>query len=158
MKRIIKYISQWMALRKREKAVAELEREMQDRMTCIDETMALREVTDVYAKYACMRHGWRDRIDNYVSEEFCEVSLSFMNGYIKALHDNGLEFRNGLVKKRDITNEMPCGALDHYYNDLIAKTKTKTIEQLREVLSKYETSKTNINFIVKAFEEKIKED
>ena len=80
MKRIIKYIRQWMALRKREEAVAELEREMQDRMTCIDETMALREVTDTYAKYVCMMHGWRDSIGNYVGDEFCEVSLSFMNG------------------------------------------------------------------------------
>jgi len=82
MKRIINYIRQWMALRKREKAVAKLEREMQDRMTCIDEKMALREVTDVYAKYVCMMHGWRDSIGNYVGDEFCEVSLSFMADYI----------------------------------------------------------------------------
>jgi len=58
MKRIINYIRQWMALRKREEAVSELERELQDRMTCIDEKMALREVTDVYAKYVCMMHIW----------------------------------------------------------------------------------------------------
>jgi len=35
MKRIINYIRQWMTLRKREKAVAKLEREMQDRYAYI---------------------------------------------------------------------------------------------------------------------------
>jgi len=158
MKRIINYIKQWMALRKREEAVAELEREMQDRMTCIDEKMALREVTDVYAKYVCMMHGWRDSIGNYVGDEFCEVSLSFMNGYIKALHDNGLEFQNGLVKKRDITEVMPCGALDYYRKDAIRDTKRECIAALERVMAQYETSKANINTIVSAFRKEIKED
>ena len=158
MKRIIKYIRQLMALRKREEAVAKLEREMQDRMTCIDETMALREVTDVYAKYVCMMHGWRDSIGNYVGDEFCEVSLSFMNGYVKALHDNGLEFQKGLVKKRDITEEMPCGALDYYRKDAIADTKAKAVEALKQVMEKYETSKQNINVIVNDFEKEINKE
>ena len=158
MKRIINYIRQWMALRKLEEAVAKLEREMQDRMTCIDEKMALKEVTDVYAKYVCMMHGWRDRIDNYVGEEFCEVSLSFMSGYVKALHDNGMEFQNGLVKKRDITEEMPCGALNYYRKDAIRDTKRECIAALERVMAQYETSKANINTIVSAFRKEIKED
>lgn len=128
------------------------------RMVEVNETMDLRDVSETYAKYVCKMEGWYFMSNGGYTPHFCAVELAFMDGYIKAMHDNGYEFQNGLVKKRDITNEMPCGALDHYYDDLIAKTKTKTIEQLREVLSKYETSKTNINFIVKAFEEKIKED
>jgi len=158
MKRMINYIWQWMALRKREKAVVKLEREMQDRMTCIDEKMALREVTDVYAKYVCMMHGWNDRWMGDCTDEFCEVSLSFMNGYIKALHDNGLKFQNGLVKKRDITEEMPCGALDYYRKDAIRDTKRECIAALERVMAQYETSKANINTIVSAFRKEIKED
>lgn len=138
--------------------MAKLEREMQDRMTCIDEMMTLKEVTGVYAKYVCMMHGWQDSIDTYVGEEFCEVSLSFMNGYVKALHDNGLEFQNGLVKKRDITEEMPCGALDYYRKDVIRDTKRKCIAALVKVMMQYETSKANINTIVSAFRKEIKED
>ena len=158
MKRTINYIKQWMALRKREKAVAKLERELQDRMTYIDEKMALREVTDVYAKYVCMMHGWRDCIGNYVGDEFCEVSLSFMNGYIKALLDNGLEFQNGLVKKRDITEVMPFGALDHYSKDAVRNTKRECIAALEKVMVQYETSKANINTIVSAFRKEINQE
>ena len=128
------------------------------RMVEVNETMDLRDVSETYAKYVCKMEGWYVLSNGGYTPHFCAVELAFMDGYIKAMHDNGYEFQNGLVKKRDITNEMPCGALDHYYDDLIAKTKTEAIEQLREVLSKYETSKTNINFIVKTFEEKIKED
>ena len=59
MKRIINYIKQWMALRKREEAVAELEREMQDRMTCIDEKMALAK-----QKLAALQECSDDDIDS----------------------------------------------------------------------------------------------
>jgi len=158
MKRIINYIRQWMALRKREEAVAKLEREMQDRMTCIDETMALREVTDVYAKYVCKMYGWNDRWMGDYTDHFCSIEFAFMDGYIKALHDNGLEFQNGLVKKRDITEVMPCGALDYYRKDAIRDTKRECIAALEKVMAQYETSKANINTIVSAFRKEIKED
>ena len=128
------------------------------RMVEVNETMDLQEVSETYAKYVCKMYGWEACVPGGYTAHFCAIDLAFMDGYIKAMHDNGYKFLNGLVKKRDITKDMPCGALDHYYDDLIAKTKTKAIEQLREVLSKNETSKTNINFIVKAFEEKIKKD
>ena len=158
MKRMINYIRQWMALRKREEAVAELEREMQDRMTCIDETMELREVTDVYSEYVCDMHGWPKWYMGLLTDYFCEVGLSFMNGYVKALHDNGLQFQNGLVKKRDITEVMPCGALDYYRKDAIRDTKRECIAALEKVMARYETSKANINTIVSAFRKEIKED
>lgn len=135
-----------------------LKRKLGSRMVEVTETMDLKEVTDVYAKYVCMMHGWRDSIGNYVSAEFCEVSLSFMNGYVKALHDNGLEFQNGLVKKRDITEEMPCGALDYYRKDAVRDTKRECIAALEKVMAQYETSKANINTIVSAFRKEIKED
>ena len=135
-----------------------LKRKLGSRMVEVTETMDLKEVTDVYAKYVCMMHGWRDSIGNYVGDEFCEVSLSFMNGYIKALHDNGLEFQNGLVKKRDIKEEMPCGALDYYCKDVVRDTKRECIAALEKVMAQYETSKANINTIVSAFRKEIKED
>lgn len=80
-----------------------------------------------------------------------------MNGYIKALHDNGLEFRKGLVKKRDITHDMPIGALDYYRKDAIKETKNIAIDTLQKVLEKYETSKTNIATIVSDFRKSIEE-
>jgi hypothetical protein len=128
------------------------------RMVHVNETMALQDASMTYAKYVCKMEGWYVMSNGSYTPHFCAVELAFMDGYIKAMHDNGYEFQNGLVKKRDITNEMPCGALDYYRKDAIAETKAKAIEHLREVLSKYETSKTNINFIVKAFEDKIKDD
>ena len=74
------------------------------------------------------------------------------------MHDNGYEFQNGLVKKRDIMNEMPCGALDYYRKDAIADTKSKAVEVLKRVMEKYETSKQNINVIVNDFEKEINKE
>ena len=148
-------IKKWWQNRKREKAVNDLEKELQYRMTRIDEMLDLKEVTDIYAKYVCMMHGWDTTFLGYVTDHFCEISFSFMNGYIKALHDNGLKFERGLVKKRDITEEMPCGALDYYRKDAIRETKEFAIEKLREVMERFETSKTNITTIVRAFEKEM---
>jgi hypothetical protein len=153
----IETIKKWWQNRKREKAVNDLEKELQDRMTRIDEMLDLKEVTDIYAKYVCMMHDWDTTLGGYVTDHFCEVSLSFMNGYIKALHDNGLKFERGLVKKRDITEEMPCGALDYYRKDAIRETKAFAIEKLREVMERFETSKTNITTIVRAFEKEMED-
>ena len=150
-------IKKWWQNRKREKAVNDLEKELQDRMTRIDEMLDLKEVTDIYAKYVCMMHDWDTTWGGCVTDHFCEVSLSFMNGYIKALHDNGLKFERGLVKKRDITEEMPCGALDYYRKDAIRETKAFAIEKLREVMERFETSKTNITTIVRAFEKEMED-
>ncbi|UKK52643.1 hypothetical protein [Prevotella sp. E2-28] len=128
-------------------------------MVEVNETMALKEVSETYAKYVCKMHGWEPRwFDDYTAH-FCAISFALVDGYIKALHDNGLEFQNGLVKKRDIMNEMPCGALDYYRKDAIAETKEKAVDVLKQVMEKYETSKQNINVIVNAFEKEInKED
>ena len=158
MKRIINFIRLWMALRKKEKTVTKMEREMQDRMTCIDETMALKEVSETYARYVCMMHGWESRLFGGYTDHFCAISFALMDGYIKAMHDNGYEFQNGLVKKRDIMNEMPCGALDYYRKDAIADTKEKAVETLKQVMEKYETSKQNINVIVNDFENEINKE
>lgn len=127
-------------------------------MVDIKETMDLKEAAETYAKYICMMHGWRDSIGNYVGDEFCSIVDSFMDGYIKAMHDNGYVFKNGLVKKRDIMEEMPLGALEYYRKDAIAETKAKAVEVLRRVMEKYETSKQNINVIVNEFEREIKKE
>lgn len=128
------------------------------RMVEVTETMALQDVSDTYAKYVCKMHGWNDRFMGDYTDHFCSIELAFMDGYIKAMHDNSYEFKNGLVKKRDIMNEMPCGALDYYRKDAIANTKAKSVEVLKQVMEKYETSKQNINVIVNAFKEEINKD
>lgn len=129
------------------------------RMVEVTETMALQEVSETYAKYVCKRYNWPDRVPGGYTDHFCAIELALMDGYIKAMHDNGYEFKNGLVKKRDIMNEMPFGALDYYRKDAIADTKAKAIEALRVVMSKHESSLQNINVIVNDFEKAInKED
>ncbi len=127
-------------------------------MVEINETMALKEVSETYAKYVCKMHNWDVRFLGDYTAHFCAISFALMDGYIKAMHDNGYEFQNGLVKKRDIMNEMPCGALDYYRKDAIADTKAKAVEALRLVMEKYETSKQNINVIVNDFEKEINKE
>lgn len=127
-------------------------------MVEVNETMALKEVSETYAKYVCKMHNWDVRFLGDYTAHFCAISFALMDGYIKAMHDNGYEFQNGLVKKRDITNEMPCGALDYYRKDAIADTKAKAVEALKQVMEKYETSKQNINVIVNDFEKEINKE
>lgn len=127
-------------------------------MVEVNETMALKEVSETYAKYVCKMHGWEPRWFGDYTNHFCAISFALMDGYIKAMHDNGYEFQNGLVKKRDIMNEMPCGALDYYRKDVIADTKAKAVEALKQVMEKYETSKQNINVIVNDFEKEINKE
>ena len=127
-------------------------------MVEVTETMALKEVSETYAKYVCKMHGWEPRWFGDYTNHFCAISFALIDGYIKALHDNGLEFQNGLVKKRDITEVMPCGALDYYRKDAIRDTKRECIAALEKVMAQYETSKANINTIVSAFRKEIKED
>ena len=127
-------------------------------MVEVTETMTLQEVSETYAKYVCKMHGWQPRWFGDYTNHFCAISLALMDGYIKAMHDNGYEFQNGLVKKRDIMNEMPCGALDYYRKDAIRDTKRECIAALEKVMAQYETSKANINTIVSAFRKEIKED
>lgn len=135
-----------------------LMRKLRKRMTNINEMMDLKEMADVYSKYACKKNNWNTYFSNYLNKEFCEISFAFIAGFTKALHDNGLEFRNGLVKKRDIINEMPIGALEYYRKDAIAETKAQAVEVLQKVMEKYETSKTNIATIVNAFKKEIMEE
>ena len=127
-------------------------------MVEVTETMTLQEVSETYAKYVCKMHGWQPRWFGDYTNHFCAISLALMDGYIKAMHDNGYEFQNGLVKKRDIMNEMPCGALDYYRKDAIRDTKRECIAALEKVMAQYETSKANINTIVSAFRKEIKEE
>jgi hypothetical protein len=128
---------------------------LRQRMVNVKEMMDLSEVTDVYAKYVCKMHNrskwWMGELTTF----YVEIGQSFMNGYIKALHDNGLEFKNGLVKKRDITHDMPIGALEYYREDAIEEIKNKAADILQKVLEKYETSKTNIATIVSDFKKEI---
>lgn len=151
MKKIIEYFN----LKKR---FCKLMAELQRRMIVINETMELKDVTDVYSEYVCKMHNWSKFADGGLTHEFCEVGFSFMNGYVKALHDNGLEFQNGLVKKRDVTEYMPSGALDYYRKDAIKDTKAHAVEALQMVMEHYETSKTNIATIVSAFKKEIEKN
>ena len=128
---------------------------LRQRMVEVKEMMDLAEVTDVYAKYVCKMHNRSKWFMGELTTFYVEIGQSFMNGYIKALHDNGLEFKNGLVKKRDITHDMPIGALEYYREDAIKETKNKAVDVLQKVLEKYETSKTNIATIINDFKKSL---
>lgn len=128
---------------------------LHQRMVNVKEMMDLAEVTDIYAEYVCKMYNKAKWCMGELTPFYVEVGQSFMNGYIKALHDNGLEFKNGLVKKRDITHDMPIGALEYYREDVIKETKNKAANVLQKVLEKYETSKTNIATIVSDFKKEI---
>ena len=134
-----------------------LKSELRKRMTVINETMALKDIVDIYAKYICRMNGWKVEVGSGFSAIFCDIAFAFMNGYNKALRDNGLEFQNGLVTKRHIANDMPCGALNHYTKDIEADTRKEDAELLARVLDDFEMPKSNINTIVKTFKEKQEE-
>jgi hypothetical protein len=61
------------------------------------------------------------------------------------------------VKKRDIAEDMPSGALDYYRKDAVKETKALAVDKLRKVMNQYETSKTNIATIVRAFEKELED-
>lgn len=134
-----------------------LRRELRKRMTVISETMALKDIVDIYAKYVCRMNGWKVEVGIGLSTIFCDLGFAFMNGYIKALRDNGLEFQNGLVVKRHIANDMPSGALNHYAKDIEADTRKEDAELLVKVLTEFKMPKSNINTIVKTFKERQEE-
>ena len=131
-----------------------LRSELRRRMVVINETMALKDVVDIYAAYVCKMNGWKVEVGSGLSPMFCDLGFAFMNGYIKALRDNGFQFQNGLVVKRDIANDMPAGALTHYEKDIRTAAQRADAELLARVLEEFDLRKSNINTIVKAFKEK----
>lgn len=125
------------------------------RMTIINETLALKDMVDIYAENVCKMNNWDVHVGSGLSFIFCDISLAFMNGYIKALRDNGLEFQNGLVRKREIAYDMPIGALKHYDEKVKKSAIQDAIVALRKVLENYGEPQSNINTIVSAFEDTI---
>lgn len=133
-----------------------LRRQLRRRMTEVSETMQLTAMSETYARYVCRMNGWEATVPGGYTKHFCEVDLAFVNGYIKALHDNRLEFQNGLVRRRDITHEMPCGALDYYRADAIRDTKQACRDVLRQVLSRHVDSLTNVNYLMAEYDKEMK--
>ena len=130
---------------------------LKERMAVIDETMNLKKAIDVYSECICKMHRWPVDVTGGYSMYFCEIGFSFMNGYIKALRDNGFCFKEGLVKPIDPERDIPCGALESYNDKLRDGFNDKAISALREVIKKYEPdSMINQNTIVSAFEEHLK--
>ena len=128
-----------------------LKSELRKKMATINETMALKDIVDIYAEYVCKMNGWKVYEGRGYSLVFCDLGFAFLNGYNKALRDNGFEFQNGLVVKRDIANDMPCGALVHYEKDIRTDAKKADAELLRNVLASFEMPESNINTIVETF-------
>ena len=133
-----------------------LRKNLDDRMVEIDETMNLQKVADVYGECVCKMNGWPVHVRGGYSIHFCEQGFSFMNGYNKALHDNGLCWKNGMVKPIDPNRDIPCGALEFYDEKLRQQILDEAIQALRGVMEYFEpNSKTNQNTIVEAFKEKM---
>ena len=135
-----------------------LKRALNKRLVSVKETMDLKKVADVYARYVCAMNNWKVDVGyGRLSMTFCEVAFSFQNGYTKALMDNGFEWQNGLVKKRPITDDLPSGALKLYDEDLIKKTRTEAVRVLKEVLTQYGEMPANIETIANTFKAKLKD-
>ena len=131
-----------------------LKSELRKRMQEVNETMAIKDAVDVYAKYVCKMNGWSvETAGGDYSLIFCDLGFAFLNGYKRALRENGFEFQNGLVVKRDIADDMPSGALRHYDEDVRAETKKEDAELLATVLANFKMPKSNINTIVQTFKE-----
>lgn len=132
-----------------------LKKMLNKRMVEISEIMNLDKATDVYSECVCKMNGWTINIAGGYSMMFVEIGLAFMHGYIKALHDNGFCFKKGLVKPIDPERDIPCGGLEHYDDKIHKEDYKNAVEALRRVMSRYESSKTNIATIVSAFEKEI---
>lgn len=122
--------------------------------------MDLNDITDVYAENVCELNHWKKwQGYPYLSNIYCEISFAYMNGYIKAIHDNGFEFRDGLVKPIDPNKDSLGGSHEPYDKKIKDATKKEAIEALRKVLCRYEKSFNNVNHIASDFEKEInKED
>lgn len=133
--------------------------QLRERMQKIPATMALQDITDVYAENVCELNGWHKHEGYpYLSDIYCEISFAYMNGYIKAITDNGFEFREGLVKPIDPDKDHLGGSHEPYDRKIKNAAKEEAINKLRDVLCKYEKSLNNINLIANDFEKALKED
>ena len=133
--------------------------QLQKRIQKIPATMALQDITDVYAQNVCELNRWKKYQGYpYLSDIYCEISFAYMNGYIKAITDNGFEFREGLVKPIDPNKDSLGGSHEPYDEKIKNAAKVEAINKLRDVLFKYEKSFNNINCIVSDFEKALKED
>ena len=133
------------------RAYTKLKKELEKRMVVVKETMSLQHAAEVYARYVCRMNGWSVEIGSGYSYMFVDTELAFINGYRKALADNGFDFKNGLVCKRDITEDMPSGALNHFRKDIVEETLKEDSETLVKVLKRFKMPDSNINTIVEAF-------
>ena len=150
MKKLLNYLKKLLSYKK-------LKCNLNKRMTVIDESLALKDMADIYAENVCKMNGWKVHVGyDGLSYQFCEIAFAFQNGYNKAIRDNGFEFKNGLVKKRDIVNDMPCGALRHYDEKIKDEALQDALTTLRQVLNNYGEPKSNINTIVNAFNKAMK--
>ena len=131
-------------------------REIRKRMTVVEETMDLSDASEAYAKGVCKMNGWPVNVGRgFLSDEFVDVSLAFMAGYIKSMRDNGLEFKEGLVTKRDIAEDMPSGALKYHEEEIRKRVIEDVTIVLKGVLSKHSQSLQNVNHIMKEFKERL---
>lgn len=131
---------------------------MKLRMKVIGKYMSLSKVSEVYAECVCSMHKWPSKWIGGASEVFCEVSFAFVNGYIKALHDNGMKMENGLVVKQNILEYIPSGSVDEYIKKELNKNNENSAAILRQVLKKYGMTNSNINIIVENFVDTINEN
>lgn len=129
---------------------------LRERTKKIKATMDLKDITDVYAENVCKLNHWKKwQGYPYLSDIYCEISFAYMNGYIKAINDNGFEFRDGLVKPIDPKKDSLGGSHEPYDKKIKDATKKEAIEALRKVLCRYEKSLNNINRIASDFEMEI---
>lgn len=97
-------------------------------------------VSEKYAEYIFKFRNFRNRIGCFFVEEDVLRSIrnAYIDGYIRCLTDNELEFRDGLIFKAE---ELPEGALKIYleetHQDEIAKLHEEYKKQLTPLLGKF---------------------
>lgn len=103
---------------------------LRERTKKIKATMDLKDITDVYAENVCELNRWKKwQRYPYLSDIYCEISFAYMNGYIKAINDNGFEFREGLVKPIDPNKDHLGGSHEPYDRKIKKCSKRRSNKQ-----------------------------
>lgn len=125
------------------------------KLTPFKEIVTLDKASDEYAEYCCRFNHWpKYASDSLLTKVFVEISLAFMNGYILCLHQNDLNFQNGLILKEN-RNHIPSYMEDMMLKDEVRAERERVLEVVENVLKHY-SGEYNTHEIMDHIKEKTK--